>query len=138
MCWRILAIAVALLAGSLCAQDSAQSVAGVYEGTWSGGSASGTLHVEITRDGGEWKCSVTFTMGDDQYKTKMKSFKVDGTKIEARYEFDLGGTALESTLTGQHKAPEGSKAELEGEYHTVTVSGRSAVDDGRWRAKRGE
>ncbi len=107
-----------------------KDLAGTYNGEWSGASASGTLHIELEKNPeGEWKCVVSFTLGGEEVKTKMKSVKVDGSKMEARYEFDLGGTLLQSTLTGELTGKT-----LEGKYRTVTVSDGSPVDEGTWKA----
>ena len=108
-----------------------KDLAGTYHGEWSGASgASGKIRIEFQKTPeGEWKCEVSFTLGAEEVKTKMKSVKVDGAKIEVRYEFDLQGNALQSTLTGEL-----SGKTLEGKYHTVAVSGGAAVDEGTWKA----
>lgn len=108
-----------------------KDLAGTYNGEWSGASgASGKVHLELQKTSeGEWKCVVSFTMDGEEYKTKMKSVKVDGAKLEARYEWELQGTVVQSTITGEL-----SGKTLEGKYRTVTVSDGSPVDEGVWKA----
>jgi hypothetical protein len=105
--------------------------AGTYKGTYSGSAgASGDFVVSLTpADGGEWKSEVTFTLGGADVKTKVTSVKVDDAKVKIVYEFDLQGTVLESTVTGELK--EGT---LSGDYHTKAVQDGSAVDEGTWKA----
>ena len=106
-------------------------LAGSFKGTYSGSSgASGDITVTLTQsDSGEWKSEVTFTLGGDTVKTKITSLKVDGSKLRVVYTFDLQGTVLESTVTGELK--EGT---LAGDYHTKALADGSAVDDGTWKA----
>ncbi len=113
------------------AAAASSSPAGTYTGEWSGASgASGTLRLALLEAGGRWDCQVTFTMGDQEVKTKMKSVKVEGSSFEVQYEFDLGGNLLESTLTGRLQG-----GMWEGNYRTVTVPERAPVDEGAWKAK---
>ena len=77
---------------------------------------------------GKWKCEASFTLGGQEVKTTMKSIKVEESKIEIRYEFDLQGNLLQSTLTGQLEG-----RTLEGKYKTVTVADSSPVDEGVWK-----
>src|SRR5215471_10679526 len=81
----------------------AEGLAGTYKGTWSGTSgASGDMFVTLKQsDSGEWKSEVTFSLGGEDVKTKITSLKVDGKKVTIVYEFNLQGTGLESTITGE-------------------------------------
>src|SRR5260370_240868 len=81
----------------------AAGLAGTYKGTYSGSAgASGDFVVSLTQaDSGEWKSEVTFTLGGQDVKTKITSLKVDGSKVTIVYEFDLQGTVLETTITGE-------------------------------------
>ena len=85
--------------------------------------------VRSPAENGQWKADVVFTMGSDEVKTKVKSVKVDGSKIDIIYDFDLQGTALESTISGQLTGKV-----LEGTYKTKTVAEGSPVDEGTWKA----
>jgi hypothetical protein len=113
----------------------AAGLAGTYKGTYSGSAgASGDFVVSLTQaDSGEWKSDVTFTLGGQDVKTKITSLKVDGAKVKIVYEFDLQGTALESTITGEL-----SGGTLSGDYHTKVVADGSAVDEGTWKATVGQ
>ena len=113
----------------------AAGLAGTYKGTYSGSAgASGDFVVSLTQaENGEWKSEVTFTLGGQDVKTKITSLKVDGTKVTIVYEFDLQGTALESTITGELNA-----GALAGDYHTKVVADGSAVDEGTWKATVGQ
>jgi hypothetical protein len=113
----------------------AAGIAGTYKGTYSGSAgASGDFVVSLTQAvGGEWKSEVTFTLAGQDVKTKITSLSVDGSKVKIIYEFDLQGTALESTVTGEL-----SGATLAGDYHTKVVADGSAVDEGTWKATGGQ
>jgi hypothetical protein len=122
-----------LFLGSFCI--FAAGLAGTYKGTYSGSSgASGDFVVSLTQaENGDWKSEVTFTLGGQDVKTKITSLKVDGSKVTIVYEFDLQGTALESTITGELNA-----GALGGDYHTKVVADGSAVDEGTWNATVGQ
>jgi hypothetical protein len=122
------ALTICLL-GSFCIY--AAGLAGTYKGTYSGSAgASGEFVVSLTQaDGGGWKSEVTFTLAGQDVKTKITSLSVDGSKVKIVYEFDLQGTALESTVTGEL-----NDATLTGDYHTKVVADGSAVDEGTWKA----
>lgn len=109
----------------------ADGVSGTYKGSYTGSAgASGDFVVSFNKaDNGDWKSEVTFTLGGENVKTKITSLQVDGSKVKVVYTFDLQGTALESTVTGELKG-----ATLEGAYHTKVVTDGSAVDDGTWKA----
>ena len=109
----------------------AAGLAGTYKGTYSGSAgASGDFVVSLTQaENGEWKSEVTFTLGGADVMTKVTSVKVDGSKVTIVYQFDLQGTALESTVTGEL-----SGGALAGDYHTKVVADGSAVDEGTWKA----
>jgi len=121
------------LLGSFCIL--AAGPAGTYKGTYSGSAgASGDFVVSLTQTGsGEWKSEVTFTLGGADVKTKITSLTVDGSKVKIVYEFDLQGTGLESTVTGELTG-----GTLSGDYHTKVVADGSAVDEGTWKATVGQ
>ena len=124
MRWTLLFLAATLILFG-------QGLAGTYKGSYSGSSgASGDFVVSLTQaENGEWKSEVTFTLGGQDVKTKITSLKVDGSKLRIVYEFDLQGTVLESTITGELNA-----GTLAGDYHTKVVADGSAVDEGSWKA----
>ncbi|HWY48018.1 MAG TPA: hypothetical protein VNX70_11585 [Bryobacteraceae bacterium] len=108
----------------------AADLGGTYKGSYSGSAgASGDFVISLTKaDGGEWKSEVTFTLAGADVKTKITSLAIDGSKVKIVYEFDLQGTALESTVTGELNG-----ATLAGDYHTKVVADGSAVDEGTWK-----
>src|SRR2546423_6355440 len=105
--------------------------AGDYSGDWSSGDggAGGKFNLSLKPDGDAWKCSVTFTMGAEQYKTTVTSVKIDGSKLEAVYEYDLQGYKLRSKIQGQLAG-----GTLEGKYHSTTVADNAAASEGTWKA----
>lgn len=108
---------------------AAADIAGTYKGSWSGG-ASGDFRIKLEpADNGQWNAEIVFTMGTDEVKTKVKSVKVDGSKLDVVYDFDLQGNALESTVTGELTGKT-----LEGTYKTKAVGDGSPVDEGTWKA----
>ena len=119
-----------LLATVLCV--AAAGVAGTYKGSWSG-AASGDFRLKLEQTDGEWKADIVFTMGTDEVKTKIKSVKVDGDKVDIVYDFDLQGNALESTVAGQLTGKT-----MEGTYKTKTVADGSPVDEGTWKVSAQE
>jgi hypothetical protein len=72
---------------------------------------------------------VSFTVSDQDVKTKITSLKVDGAKLEIVYEFDLQGTVLQSTINGELDGQT-----LKGKYQTKVVADGSAADEGEWKA----
>lgn len=114
------------------APAGAQSPAGRYKGDWQGTAAGGgiTLALEAAAEG-KWSCQVSFTLGDQEVKTKVTYVRVEGGKMEARYEFDLGGARLESTITGELRG-----GRIEGGYRTKALADGSPVDEGTWKATR--
>src|ERR1700749_1101956 len=86
-----------VLAVVLCAAD----ISGTYKGTWTGGMANGDITMTFTAGAdGAPKADVTFTIQGQDVKCNVTSLKVDGSKIEVTYDFDLGDTKLQSTATG--------------------------------------
>jgi len=116
-----LATAIALFSAGL---------GGTYKGTWSGSGGGGDFTITLTKsDAGDWKGDVTFGFGGETVKTKVTSVKVDGDKLTVVYTFDLQGTALESTVSGELK-----DGAISGGYHTKALADNSAVDEGTWKA----
>jgi hypothetical protein len=112
----------------------AAGLTGTYKGNFSGAAgASGDFTISLSQSaGGEWKAEVTFNLGED-VKTKVTSVEVDGAKIKVVFQFDLQGTALESTATAELK-----ENSLEGVYHTKALADGSAIDEGTWKVTRAD
>ena len=120
-----------LLAAVLCL--AAADLGGTYKGSWSG-AASGDFRLKLEQNpGGDWTADIVFTMGTDEVKTKIKSVKVEGNKVDIVYVFDLQGNALESTVSGQLTGKT-----MEGTYKTKTVADGSPVDEGTWKVSAQE
>src|SRR5260370_30603511 len=93
----------ALLVGTAASIFSAGGAdfAGTYKGTWAGGQANGDITMTLrTSDDGAAKADVSFTIAGQDVKCNVTSVKVDGSKIEVVYDFDLGDVKLQSTATG--------------------------------------
>jgi hypothetical protein len=119
--------ALLLIAALVSAQDRLR--AGSYNGTWSGGSANGELHLTLRPDGeGKWSAEVGFTLAGEEIPCKMISLKIDGASIAMTYEFDLQGNKLQSATQGTLRGKT-----LEGTYRTL--AGEVAVDEGTWKAE---
>jgi hypothetical protein len=97
-----------------------------FSGKWSSSQsdAGGTIQIQVAEP-----ASVSFTFGGEEVKTKMLTVKKDGSLIELRYEFNLMGGKLVSTLTGKLT---GDK--FEGKYQTTPAEGGGAVDNGEFAA----
>jgi hypothetical protein len=125
-------IAVALLL--LCLAGFGQlNLAGTYKGKWAGATANGEFTVRLEQNAGAWKATVQFTLGGADVPTTMNMLRVDGSTIEMKYDFDLGGNKLQSHLTGEIK-----EGQFSAKYKTTALADDSAVDEGTCEAKRQE
>ncbi len=115
-----------LLAGVAAAADEP---AGVYKGEYNGASGmSGAIRLEFQKAAdGAWKCSVSFSANGQDVSARITSAKVEGGRIELRYEFEVEGTKLESVLNGELKG-----RMLEGKFQTS--AGGNSLDEGTWKA----
>jgi hypothetical protein len=109
---------------------AAANIKGSYVGDWSGASgASGTFKLSITPGGENPKCEASFSYAGEEIKTNVTLCKTDGAKIEAQYDFDLGGNRLQSTIHGELNGDA-----LAGKYRTKALADGSDVDAGDWKA----
>lgn len=114
----------------LIASAAAADWAGTYKGTWTGGQADGDFTLIIRPgDDGASKAEVSFTIAGQDVKCHVTSVKLNDTKIEVVYEFELGDTKLQSTVTGELNGKT-----VQGSYKTKSLSDGSAVDEGTWKA----
>ena len=124
---RHLALFLLLLAGVRAAD---RDLAGRYAGEWksngSGGGGAMHINLDVTPDG-SWKWDVSFMYAGAEVKTTNGQVKVNQSKLEGSYDFELQGFALRSTVTGEWNG----KA-FEGRYLTTTTDGSTGVDDGVW------
>jgi hypothetical protein len=106
------------------------AIRGSYVGDWSGASgAGGKFKLSVAAESGKPKCSVSFEYAGQEVATNVTLCKIDGPKIEAQYDFDLGGNRLQSTIHGERKG-----SALEGKYQTKALDSGSGVDEGDWKA----
>ena len=105
-------------------------IQGNYVGDWSGTSgAGGKFKLSVAQDSEKHKCTVTFEYAGQEVSTNVTLCKIEGPKIEAQYDFDLGGSRLQSTIYGDRKG-----SALEGKYQTKALDSGSRVDEGDWKA----
>ena len=97
-----------------------------FSGDWSSGQndAAGKIHIQLSEP-----ARVTFTLRDQEVKTKVLSVKKEKAGVQVQYEFDLDGRKLVSTLTGEIL---GSK--FAGRYQTSPVGSDGIVDSGKFTA----
>jgi hypothetical protein len=122
-------VACFLLAMTLAAAE--KDFAGVWTGKWSGIAGAGDFRIALTLADGKLKPDVMFTMGSIEVKTKVTHIAVEGSKLEMKYEFDLEGSHLESTIQGTLNG-----TVLEGSYSTKALPGGSTADQGEFKASR--
>ena len=104
--------------------------AGKYVGTWTGAGGQGDFRIALAPGAaqGEWTADVSFTLNGQEVKCKTAYIKIDGTKLEVAYDFNLGEFKARSTIVGQING-----ADLSGDYTTKGEDG-SSVDAGTWKA----
>jgi hypothetical protein len=107
------------------------SPAGTYKGKWSGNSASGDFSLVLEQNGDQWKATVRFTLGETEVPATVRMLRVEGSKVETKYDFDLGGNKLQSHLEGEVK-----DGVFHGRYKTKALADDSGVDEGACEAKR--
>jgi hypothetical protein len=109
---------------------AARGLAGKFKGSWKGSDQnSGELRLSLTRDGEDkWTAEASFTFEGNTIPTRMKTARVDGTKIELLFEWDADGNVAHSKTTGELK---GDK--LEGDYVT---GGGAGEKRGTWTVTR--
>jgi hypothetical protein len=123
-----------LLACLMMASAADSGLAGRYAGEWKSGGGSGGGNFRISLEpgaDGAWKCEITFTYAGADVKTGMREVKVDQSKLEAAYDFDLMGNSLRSRITGELQGNV-----FDGRYKTTSGEGGDAVDEGTWSATR--
>jgi len=127
---RKLAVASLLLfISSLCGWAD-DAIKGNFVGDWSGSSGGGgTFRLMVEPAEGKPKCTVSFTFAGEEVKTNVTLCKTEATKLDAQYDFELGGNHLQSTIHGELK-----DNALKGEYHTKALADGSDVDAGDWKA----
>ena len=112
---------------------SAADIAGRYTGEWksNGGGGNGAFRMSLdSGSGGACKLEVTFAFSGSDVKTSVRECKLNGSKVDATYDFELVGNQLRSHILGEFKGDG-----IQGTYQTTSTDG-SAVDEGVWNASR--
>jgi len=129
---RYLVLVFVLLLIPIRAAD--KDLAGKYAGEWKSSSAGGggafRINLQVTPEGA-WKWEVTFTYAGQEVKTTPVQVKVEQSKLEGSYDFDLQGFTLRSRITGEWNG----KA-FEGKYQSGAADGSATVDEGVWNAAK--
>lgn len=109
------------------------AVEGTFEGSWSGATGSGgSFRLAVVKDAsGKPRADVVFGMGASEVKTKVTFLEINDAKIQCKYEFEIQGFKLESTIDGQL-----SGDDLTGVYKTRSIADNAPVDQGEWKAKK--
>lgn len=123
-------LALLILIPLSCLPGADADLAGRYAGAWksNGSGGGGALHIKLEPSSEGWKCEVNFNFAGADVKTTMRTCKVDQSKLDAAYDFELEGNAVQSKITGQWNGKT-----FEGSYESV--AGSQSVDDGTWTAK---
>ena len=113
----------------VCLMAADTGLAGRYTGDWksNGASGGGTFRMKLESGSDGWKCEVSFTFAGADVTTTMRTCKVDQSKLEAVYDFELQGNALQSIITGQWNGKT-----FDGRFETR--AGTDSVDEGSWTA----
>src|SRR5262245_47417507 len=108
--------------------------AGKYSGTWAGAGGQGDFKIALApaAAAGEWTAEVSFTLSGQEVKCKTAYVKVDGSKLEVAYDFDLGALKARSTIVGKIDG-----ANLAGDYTTKGEDGSSVDEIGRASCREG-
>ena len=110
-----------------------RDLAGRYTGEWKSGSSGNGGALRMTLEAvpdGTWKCEAGFTLDGAEIKTATHEIKLQDSKLDLSYDFEVQGARLRSRMTG---AWDGSV--FKGRYETSIIDG-DAVDAGTWSAGR--
>ncbi len=119
-----------LVLGGYCAD---RDLAGRYTGEWKSDSSGngGVLHMTLeAAPDGTWKCEAGFTLDGAEIKTTTHEIKLQDSKLDVSYDFEVQGAQLRSRMTGEW---DGSA--FKGRYETSIIGG-DVVDEGTWSASR--
>ena len=125
---RRIGLCLAILLAAAFAADP--GLAGRYAGDWKSGASGSGGALQFALDGPRdetWKCDLTFSLDGAEVRTTMREVKVQEKRIELTYDFDAGGAALRSHVSGEWDG-----AKFRGQYETTM--GGVQVDAGTWTA----
>ena len=116
----------------LAAMAADVNLGGRYTGEWksNGSGNGGAIRFTLTNDGA-WKCDLMFTLDGSDVPTTMREVKVQDTKVDFTYDFDVQGTSVRSHVTG-----EWSGTAFRGRYQSGLSDGSQQVDEGTWSAQK--
>ena len=112
------------------AATPAAAPSGEYKGTWKGrDDSSGDLKIKFTT-GADAKLTAeaVFTFEGTAVPTRTKTLKVEGSRVELAFAWDVQGVSATSKLTGEIKGDR-----LEGTYESSTAEGAAT---GSWSVTR--
>jgi hypothetical protein len=123
--WLLLLV----LAGYSADRDLAGRYAGEWKSTSSGNGGAFRMTLEPATDG-SWKCEASFSLDGAEIKTTTHQIKLQDSKLDVSYDFEIEGAALRSHMTAAW-----SGGTFSGRYETALIAG-DAVDAGTWTATR--
>lgn len=99
---------------------------GAYHGTWrSGDETTGQLRLTFSRGADlQWKAAAVFTYEGADVPTETKAFKVEGSRLELTFSWNVQGVTASSTLKGEIQG-----TSLAGTYESTV---NEAASSGRW------
>ena len=129
-CAAPLAAAPAKSADKPAATPAAAAPSGEYKGTWKGrDDSSGDLKIKFaTGADAKLTAEAVFTFEGTAVPTRTKTLKVEGSRVELAFAWDVQGVSATSKLTGEIKGDR-----LEGTYESSTAEGAAT---GSWTVTR--
>jgi major membrane immunogen (membrane-anchored lipoprotein) len=119
-----------LVLGGTCAD---RDLAGRYTGEWKSDASGNGGAFRMTLDAapdGSWKCEASFSLDGADIKTTTHQIKLQDSKLDISYDFEVQGANLRSRMTGEWNG-----SVFRGRYETSVIDG-DAVDAGTWSASR--
>ncbi|HXB72082.1 MAG TPA: hypothetical protein VNY05_27850 [Candidatus Acidoferrales bacterium] len=123
-----------LLSSLLLVRAADTGMAGPYTGEWKSDSSgnSGAVHMTLsTAPDGAWKGEFSFTVDGEELKSKVQSFKLENSQLDAACDVQVQGMTGHVKLTGKWDG----KA-FAGRYQTTIGDTSDPVDAGAWNASR--
>jgi len=111
-------------------KPAAAAPSGEYKGTWKGrDESSGDLRIKFaTGADAKLTAEAVFTFEGTAVPTRTKTLKVEGSRVELAFAWDVQGVSATSKLTGEIKGDR-----LEGTYESSTAEGAAT---GSWSVTR--
>ena len=110
-----------------------RDLAGRYTGEWKSDSSGNGGAIRMTLDAapdGTWKCEAGFSLEGADIKTTTHQIKLQDSKLDVSYDFEVQGARLRSHMTGEWNG-----SVFKGRYETTVIDG-DGVDAGTWSASR--